>query len=287
MRNKLRAARIKVILSMAIFGTIGIFRHYVPFSSGFLAMTRGIAGAVFLYLFCMTGARKQKVNVTGSARWLIPLTGIMIGFNWILLFEAYRYTTVATATLCYYTEPILVMLAAPFTVHEKLSRKKIICVLLAILGVVLISGLIGSEGESTQAIGVFLGLGAAVLYAASILLNKKLCDIPAETRTIRELFSAGVILIPYVLLTERGMTLPADAVSWILLIVICIIHTSLPYFLYFSALNNLPAQSVAIMSYIDPILAVVLSLVILHEPMTLAQAAGSVLLLGTMVISEA
>ena len=286
MQNEQRTARIKVILSMAIFGTIGIFRHYMPFPSGFLAMTRGIVGAAFLALFCMIGTKKEKVSVTGSARWLIPLTGIMIGFNWILLFEAYRYTTVATATLCYYTQPILVMLAAPFTVHEKLSRKKIICVLLAILGIILISGLTTGDSGNTQTIGVFLGLGAAVLYAASILLNKKLCEVPAETRTIRELLSAGVILIPYVLLTERDMTLPTGAIPWILLVVVCIVHTSLPYFLYFSAMKILPAQSVAIMSYIDPILAVVLSLLILHEPMTLLQAIGSVLLLGAMVISE-
>ena len=105
-----------LISSMFIYGTIGVFRRYIPLSSGTLALLRGVIGSVVL-------PRADKKAIA-----LLIISGGLIGFNWIFLFESYNHTTVATATLCYYLEPSIVMLVSPLFFREKLTVKKLVCV---------------------------------------------------------------------------------------------------------------------------------------------------------------
>ena len=285
--NSVNKSKLSLILSMFIFGTIGIFRRYIPLPSSLLAMTRGAIGVAFLLIFMML--KKEKVNFKEIKDKILILciSGVAIGFNWILLFEAYNYTTVATATLCYYMAPVFVIMASPFLFKEKLTLKKLVCVIVALAGMVLVSGVIetGFSGIS-ELKGVLFGIGAAILYASVVLMNKKTAGVPAYPKTAIQLGSAAIVLLPYTILTENLAELTFEPLTIIMLIVVGVLHTGITYALYFGSMDNLKAQTVAIFSYIDPVVAIILSALILNEEMSIFGVIGAVLVLGSTLISE-
>ena len=281
------AARSRLLLSVVIFGTIGIFRRYLPVPSGFLAMGRGLIGALFLTLYLrLRHIRTDWALLRANAARLL-LSGAAIGFNWILLFEAYRYTSVASATLCYYMAPVFVLLASPFLLHESLTVRKLLCVAGALGGMVLVSGVLGVGDAAPRDLrGILFGLGAAALYACVILLNKTLGPVGVFERTVAQLFTAGVVLLPYVLLTESVMDISFTPLVLFLFFFVGVVHTGIAYALYFGSMRALRAQSVALVSYLDPVVAVLLSALLLHESMDLSSALGAVLILLSAAVSE-
>ena len=284
MQKKATAA---LVGSMIIFGTIGIFRRYIPLPSGMIACARGFIGMLFLLAYVkLRGIRFSWQSVRKNF-WLLVLSGVMMAFNWILLFEAYRYTTVAIATLCYYTAPILVILASPVLFGEKLTGWKLLCVAAAVAGMVLVSGITEPmEQGSNQWLGILLGLGAAVLYASVVLLNKKIEGVAAYDKTLIQLGAAAVAILPYTLLMEKPD--PA-AFSWLTaacLLLVGILHTGIAYALYFGAVSTVKAQTAAILSYLDPVVAILLSALVLGENLSRAGLIGAVLVLGAAVLSE-
>lgn len=277
-------ARLKIISAMVIFGTIGIFRKYIPLDSSLIALVRGGVGTLFLLLVVFLSRTRLNKPAIRRNFLLLAISGAAIGVNWILLFESYRYTSVATATLCYYMAPIFVMLLSPIILKQKLGRRKLICVGAALLGMVLVSGVLESSGGSFT--GVLLGLGAAAFYASVILMNQFIRDIPAYDKTILQLGSASVVLLPYVLLTVDFAAQTVSPLSLIMLLLVGIIHTGIAYWLYFGGMKDLPAQTVALLSYLDPVVAILLSALLLGEPMTLMSGIGAMLVLGATAMSE-
>jgi len=277
-----KSAKLQMLFSMTLFGTIGLFVRAIPLPSSAVAMIRGFVGAAFLLAFTYLRGKKVSLAAIKKNLALLCLSGAAIGVNWILLFEAYRYTSVATATICYYLAPVFLVLSAPLTLGEKLTAKKIVSVVLALIGTAFLSG--GAEGASLR--GILCGCGAAVFYASVMTLNKKLRDISAADRTLVQLFAAGACLLPYVLLTENVGTWSLTVWQLVLLAVVGIVHTGYTYALYFGAIEALPTQTVALYSYLDPLVAVLLSALVLREPFTVRSAVGAVLVLGSTLWSE-
>ncbi|MGN1117447.1 MAG: DMT family transporter, partial [Acutalibacteraceae bacterium] len=276
--------KISFIFSMLVFGSIGIFRRYLPFGSGTIAFSRGIIGALFLLLILLMKRQNIDKKAIKMNAPVLCLSGALIGFNWILLFEAYNYTTVATATLCYYTAPIIVIILSPFALKEKLTVKKGLCVAFSLIGMVLVSGVFRQSPDmGGNSLGVLCGLGAAVLYAAVILLNKRLHDIGAYDKTIVQLFAASIVILPYTLLKETVVKSDVTVKTVTILLIVGVIHTGLSYALYFGSMEKLSAQTVSLMSYFDPIVALVLSALLLREHMGIAEIIGAVLILGSTV----
>ncbi len=277
---------IRFVLSMLIFGTIGIFRRYIPFSSAFLTFSRGILGGLFL--LGVAGIRKRKgAGVPGRDALRFAVTGAMIGINWILLFEAYSYTTVAVATLCYYMQPTIVILLSPLIFHERMTGKKAVCAAVSVVGMVLVSGVADPGGGSAGNLrGVLLGLGAALFYSAVVIMNKKHPGGDAVQKTTVQLFSAGLVMIPYLLLKGGWPAGSPAAGDVILLLVVGIVHTGIAYLMYFEGMKGMSVQSVSMLSYIDPVSALVLSAVFLREPMSLWNMVGAVLIIGAAAVSE-
>lgn len=286
--QKTNTAKFQMIGAMAIFGTIGIFKKFiVSVPSGMVALTRGAVGALFLLAVCLIG--KRKISISSIKKNLLPLilSGMFIGLNWVLLFEGFEYTTVPTATLCYYMAPLFVVLASPIVLKERLTIKKGLCVLVALLGMVFVSGIIQSGvPSSNDLLGILCSLGAAVLYATVILFNTKIKEISPYDKTIVQLAAAAVVMIPYCLLVEGNEPIVLSATNLILLAIVGIVHTGMSYALYFGAMGKLPAQTTAIFSYIDPIVAIVLSTCILREPFDIYSVIGAVLILGAAFVSE-
>lgn len=283
-----RSAIIKLLLAMLIFGSIGLFRRYIPLSSAWMACVRGIIGTVFL-LVVVTFSKKH-VDKKAVKKNFLPLliSGAAIGVNWILLFEAYRYTTVAIATLCYYMAPVIVILLAPALLKEKMTVKKSVCAAVAVFGMLLVSGIFGggaTTGGSGK--GMVFGLGAAAFYATAMLINKFIKDISAYDKTIMQLGIAAAVVLPYSLITIGVQEFTVLTVPQILLLLaVGIIHTGIAYWLYFGSMDDLSGQTIAVYSYIDPAFAVVLSVVVLREETGVLGIVGAVLILGSTLLSE-
>ena len=264
------------LLSMAVFGTIAPFVRRISVSSGELALYRAILGAALIGVYLLIRRENPFSAKLRREILLLLLSGGAMGINWILLFEAYRYTTVSTATLCYYFAPVIVTLLSPILFREALTPRQILCFFMATLGLVLITGVEG-RGNLT---GILFGLGAAAFYAAVVLLNKYIRHTAGIQRTFLQFLAAIVILIPYVAATG-GVTLSRlNSIGWVCLLVVGIFHTGITYCLYFSSLKAIPGQSTAILSYIDPLVAVVISVTVLQEPLSWRQALGGTLILG-------
>ena len=280
-------AKASLILAMVIFGTIGIFRKYIPLPSGIVACARGLLGVAFLLVFIKIKKIKMDREAIKKHLWILLVSGGFIGLNWVLLFESYRYTSVAVATLCYYMAPIFVMMVSPFLLKEKLTVKKVLCVIVALIGMVFVSGVLdGGISDVSEMKGILFGLGAAALYATVIMMNQKLREVPTYDKTIMQLGAAAVVLIPYILFVEDLSAVVLTPLIVFMLIIVGVVHTGIAYALYFGSMNGLKAQTVALFSYIDPIVAIILSAMFLKEPMTIYSAIGAVLVLGATMISE-
>ncbi|MBR5559571.1 MAG: EamA family transporter [Oscillospiraceae bacterium] len=274
-------------LSMFIFGTIGIFVRYIPLPSSLIALVRSVVGLLFLVAVTLIKGSGFSLASIKSKLPVLALSGVLMGFNWILLFEAYRYTTVATATLCYYLAPVFLILASPIVLKEKLTAKKLLCAAVALAGMIFVSGVMQAGFSGVQELkGVLLGISAALLYASVVLLNKRSGNVPPINRTMVQMAAAAVVLLPYVLLTENISALQSDSRGLILLLVVGIVHTGFAYLLYFGSMNDLKAHTLAIFSYIDPIVAILLSALVLGEPLGPGGIIGAVLILGSAFISE-
>lgn len=276
-------AKGSLLAAMTIFGTVGIFVRYIPLPSATVAFFRGACGFLFILLLMAATGKKPNLSAIKKNVWILLLSGGAMGLNWVFLFESYRYTTVAVATICYYLAPVFLVLVSPL-LGERLTGKKLILSGVALVGMVFVSGVL--DGGISGGTGIAFAVGAAVLYTTVMFLNKKLGGINAYDRTLMQLISAAVVILPYCLLTGGfGMGQMAGG-DYGLLAVVCVVHTGIAYWLYFGALGQLPSQSVALFSYLDPVIAIVLSALWLREPMHWQEILGAVLILGSALCSE-
>lgn len=283
--EKSQKSKFIFIISMIVFGTIALFVKKIDVSSGELALYRAILAAIIIGIYLLI--TKQRINLKEVKKdlILIIISGMVMGFNWIFLFEAYKYTTVSVSTLAYYFAPIIVMIVCPLLLKERLTKKQIICFILSTIGLVLIIGIGDLSGGNRHTIGVLFGLSAAIFYSIVIIINKYIKNIGGIHRTFIQFISAIVVLIPYVLLTS-GFTINNLKIDgWICLLIVGIVHTGITYCAYFSSLKNLKGQTVALLSYIDPFVAVLISFM-MNESMTLYQIIGGILIIFGTVLNE-
>ena len=166
--NSTHKARLNLIIAMTVWGTLGLFVRYIPLPSGELALYRALIavlllGAYLLFTRQTIPFRRIKREVP-----LLLLSGVAMGFNWILLFEAYKYTSVSVATLSYYFAPVIVTLVCPFLFRERLTPKQLVCFAMSTLGIILITGLSGAGQSGTDLIGIGFGLLMARVAGAIV-----------------------------------------------------------------------------------------------------------------------
>lgn len=285
MKHDVRS-RLMLICAMAIFGTLAPLVRNIQVSSAELSLYRAVLAAALIGVFLIVTKRKLTVKGLKKELLLLMLSGMSMAINWILLFEAYKYTTVAISTLSYYFAPVLVTVLSSFLFREKLTKKQILCFLMSTLGLVLVTGITDLGSGSNDAVGILFGLGAAVFYATTILLNKFIKGVGGIQRTFLQFLAAIAVMIPYVALSG-GVTLGnLDGTGWICLLVVGLVYTGITYCMYFTAVERIPGQEVAILSYIDPLVAVVIGVVVLGEPLSLQQLIGGAMILGFTLWNE-
>lgn len=278
----------KLISVMLIFGSIGIFVKKINLSSSEIALLRGAIGGLFLLGTSFLVKQRISFKAIKANLVLLVLSGAAIGFNWIFLFESYRYTTISNATLSYYFAPLFVMILAPVVLKEKLTAVKVGSIIIAMIGLFLVVDIGGESGNapSQHVVGVLYGLLAAALYASVILMNKFIKDLSGYETTLVQLWVAALVLFPYVYMKEQLDFSGLNAESLIFIFIIGVVHTGIAYFIYFVSIKKLQGQTIAILSYIDPISAVIMAAIFLEESMHVIQIIGGILILGSTFFSE-
>lgn len=279
-------AKLKIILSMIVFGTIAIFVKNIPLSTGEIALYRAVIAAVAIVVYKLAIGKRIIFSEIRKDLPLLFISGAAMGFNWILLFQAYNYTSVSIATLSYYFAPVIVMITCPILFREKLTVKQALCFVMASIGLIMIIG-IGGMGESgNNLMGIGFGLGAAALYATVVILNKYIKNVTGIDRTLIQFFAAIIVLTPYVYATTGINIGTLDNIGMINLMVLGLVYTGICYVLYFSSIKDLKGQEAAILSYIDPLVAVIVSIAILGEAVNPVQIAGGFIILGFTLLNE-
>lgn len=279
-------SKFKIILAMMVFGTIGLLVKNINISSGEIAFFRAIIATLVILIYKFIRGEKFSFKEIKKDIPILFLSGIAMGGNWILLFEAYNYTTISMATLSYYFAPVIVMILCPIIFKEKLTLKQLICFLMSTIGLILVIGVSGINNGTSNLIGIIFGLSAAVLYATVIILNKFIKKVTGIDRTLIQFIAAIIVLIPYIALTTGINIGSLDSIGLISLVILGVIHTGIAYCLYFESLKNLKGQEAAILSYIDPLVAIILSVTILKEEISYLQIIGGIMILGFTLLNE-
>ena len=282
------SGKFKLVAAMLIFGSIGVFVKKIDLSSSEIAFLRGVIGSLFLICASFFVRQKPSLQSIKENGLILGLSGAAIGLNWIFLFESYKFTTISNATLSYYFAPIFVMILAPFVLKEKLTRLKVGSILGAMVGLFLIVNIgdTTATGSYNHPVGILFGLSAAALYASVILMNKFIKNLSGYETTLVQLIVAALVLLPYILTKEHMSFSDLDSSSILFILILGIVHTGIAYFLYFTAVKELKGQTIAVLSYIDPISAVIIAAIFLGESMSFIQMIGGFLILSSTFLSE-
>ena len=284
--DDINRSRLQLIFSMLLFGTIGTLARFINMPSSIICLGRAFFGVITILI--LLGARKEKPDAEAIRRnfWWLLLSSTLMCCNWICQFEAYKYTTIAAATLCYYMQPVFYILAGTIVLREKLTAKKAACVAVAFCGMILVSGVLQIGFHISELKGAVFGVTGGFFYAMVVLINKYMKDISPVNTTIMQLALVSVIMLPYSAATGAFSEVNVTLIGVICLLILGVLHTGIGYIIYFDAVNKLPAQTVGILSYIDPVEAVMLSAFLLKEPVNLYTVIGAVMILGAAAVSE-
>lgn len=276
-------AYFKYIVSLLIFGSNGIIASYILLSSKEIVLSRTMIGSLFLLILFILRREKPQFEEIKRQWFYLLVSGVSMGLSWMFLFEAYRLIGVSAATLAYYCGPVIVMAAAPFLFQERITKSKVAGIVSVAFGMVFVnSSALLLDGVSW---GLMAGIMSAVLYAAMVLSNKKVKRLTGLEITLVQLTTAFMVVLLYTLQGQQGIP-SVTGVNLLPILFLGVVNTGVGCYLYFSSIHELPAQSVAICSYVDPLSALIFSAIILGERLSSVQILGAILILGGAAFGE-
>ena len=282
----LTAVKIKYLIAVLLYGTIGFMLRFVSLPTEIVVFFRAFIGFVTLLLIMkIRGVKADRQSVRANLAKLI-FSGIFLGLNWVFLFASYRHTTVAIASLCNYMAPIIIIVVAPLFLPDRISFKKFLCVLAAVFGMILISGVFAGEGGRANPVGIALGIAGALCFVGLAILNRQITGISFYDRAELQLLAAAAVVLPFAIGSAVREEFTVDARSVIIVLVLGVVHTGVAYCFYFDGLARLPLTTYAVLGYLEPVTSVLFSVFLLHERMSLAGLAGTVLIIGAALASE-
>lgn len=279
----MKREHVKYILSLLLFGSNGIVASKIALSSYEIVYLRVGIGCLLLLTAFLLQRRKWKAKKYPKELGYVAFSGMIMGIEWMLLYEAYQQIGVGLATLLLYCGPALVMALAPICFQERLDRQKCLGLGVVLLGLLLINGFASQEGKST--FGLFCGLLSAVMYAGMVISNKKAVHIVGMEKSVLQLMF-GFLTVAVFLFFRQGLAVAVPAGNWPPILMLGLVNTGIGCYLYFSSIGWLPVQTVAVCGYLEPLSAVVLSSVLLGEAMGGLQFMGAVLILGGAIFAE-
>lgn len=281
-----RAGLARIAFAGVIWGSIALFSRQVDTNAFVIVFWRvtfaGLAIAAFLAsrgrlgeLFALPTRRKLALAAMGSA----------LALNWVLFFSALKLTDVAVAVLLSYCGPIFVTAFAPVVTKEPFDRRVIVPLVLALIGTAIIVGPRQLQVSDTRhLLGALLAFASAFTYALLVLNAKRLLKgIPATVYMLGEDLTAALVLLPVVLFSKG----PSGPVEWGSLVALGVVHTAFTGFLFLSALRRVRADQAAVLTYAEPVSAVVYAAIFLAEPITFATAlGGAMVVLGGVLVAR-
>jgi len=275
--------RIKLVLVMIIWGSLGVFTRSIPLSALSLAFLRALIALPVLFVV-MKMKKSDKVKWTLLKPYLI--SGVLLGFGWLTLFYGFKHTSISSAVMIYNMCPVYVMIAAPLLLKETISKIQIAVIFVSFLGLCLIVSHNLSEGYGYM--GLALSAISGMLYATIVLINRSIkVRVDNQTATFVQIFTAMIVLLPFVLIDGTILTvvdLDSRAVTYTILL--GILHTSVAYTMFFSLYTHMKSVEIVSYSYLEPLFGILFSVIFLGETLTLPQIMGGILILGSTYIGE-
>ncbi len=260
-------------LAMIISGSIGAFVLLSGLPVIDVVFWRCLIGAVALLLFILL-SRQPFSRLTRFTLALAILGGVALVINWLLLFAAYSRVSIGMATVVYNTQPFMLVLLS-MMLGEKVSAVKWGWLLLAFSGVViLLSSELTPAHSDNLVTGIILALGAAFFYALTAIIARKLQPLPAQHIAFIQVIVGTVMLLPLVHHPEFNSHFP-----WRYLLILGIVHTGIMYQLLYSAIQKLPTPVTGSLSFIYPLVAILVDYLVFHHALAPLQLAGGVLIL--------
>lgn len=273
----------KYICALILFGSNGLVSHGIGLPTHMIVLVRTLIGSLLLWAILFL--QKNKLNFIRYRRdcFFLALSGVAMGVSWLFLYRAYSLIGVSVASLCYYCGPVFVMALSPWILKEKSSGAKLVCFAVVLAGIVLVNGsLFGTPANKT---GVCFGLLAALSYSALVICNKKNEKIRGLESAAVQVFASFLTVFTVALTKQNCELFPAPS-DWCSLIFLGVFNTGIACYLYFSSIDKLPVQTVSIFGYIEPLSAVLLSVLFLKEKMAPLQILGAVMIVGGAAASE-
>lgn len=282
----MKKSYIKYIFALLLFGSNGIVAQQIDMDSTNIVLVRTFIGSVLLLtIFYLSKNRIDFKNTDKKSLIYLTISGIAMGCSWMFLYSAYQQIGVGIASLLYYTGPIIVMILSPIIFKEKLTIQKCICFSVVLIGIFLLNIQQGKfELKST---GFILGILSAVMYSVMVIANKKAVKITEMKNASLQLLISFLTVLVYLLIKGEFLTsLPQTPFQWLWLIFLGLFNTGIGCYLYFSSIGNISVQSVSILGYIEPLSALVFSVVLLKEKFISIQIIGAILILVGAFLSN-
>ena len=279
----MKASYLKYIFALLLFGSNGIVASLIHLSSYEIVLLRTLIGSLLLIAIFFIAREKLTFYKYKTQSIFLAVSGIAMGTSWIFLYEAYDEIGVSLASLAYYCGPVIVMILSPFLFGEKLTRIKVCSFLVVLVGIFLVNGTAFENGVSVW--GLACGLLSAVCYSLMVMFNKKAKDITGLENSMLQLFVAFLTVAIFVGI-KQGYRMEIDTQSIIPILVLGLLNTGIGCYFYFSSIGKLPVQTVAICGYLEPLSAVLFSVIFLKETMLPIQIIGAVLIIGGAILGE-
>ena len=279
----MKASYLKYIFALLLFGSNGIVASLIHLSSYEIVLLRTLIGSLLLIAIFFIAREKLTFYKYKTQSVFLAISGIAMGTSWIFLYEAYDEIGVSLASLAYYCGPVIVMILSPLLFREKLTKIKVCSFLVVLFGIFLVNGTAFENGVSVW--GLACGLLSAVCYSLMVMFNKKAKDITGLENSMLQLFMAFITVAIFVGI-KQGYRMEIDTQSIIPILVLGLLNTGIGCYFYFSSIGKLPVQTVAICGYLEPLSAVVFSVIFLKETMLPIQIIGAVLIIGGAMLGE-
>ena len=279
----MKTSYLKYIFALLLFGSNGIVASLIHLSSYEIVLLRTLIGSLLLIAIFFIAREKLTFYKYKTQSIFLAVSGIAMGTSWIFLYEAYDEIGVSLASLAYYCGPVIVMILSPFLFGEKLTRIKVCSFLVVLVGIFLVNGTAFENGVSVW--GLACGLLSAVCYSLMVMFNKKANDITGLENSMLQLFVAFLTVAIFVGI-KQGYRMEIDTQSIIPILVLGLLNTGIGCYFYFSSIGKLPVQTVAICGYLEPLSAVLFSVIFLKETMLPIQIIGAVLIIGGAMLGE-
>ena len=279
----MKTSYLKYIFALLLFGSNGIVANLIHLSSYEIVLLRTLIGSLLLIAIFFIAREKLTFYKYKMQSIFLAVSGIAMGTSWIFLYEAYDEIGVSLASLAYYCGPVIVMILSPLLFREKLTRIKVCSFLVVLVGIFLVNGTAFENGVSIW--GLACGLLSAVCYSLMVMFNKKAKDITGLENSMLQLFVAFLTVAIFVGI-KQGYRMQIDTQSIIPILVLGLLNTGIGCYFYFSSIGKLPVQTVAICGYLEPLSAVLFSVIFLKETMLPIQIIGAVLIIGGAMLGE-